>query len=100
LKIQDAYFSGAAPSQLNKTQQSSHLPAARTEADKQAAATASDTVGLSELSQRLWELARKEPSQRVAHIERLAELVRSGRYQVDALALSQRLVEEALQRPI
>ena len=100
MKIQDAYLPSSGASQLKPTDpaaQSAPVTSSRVDPGQRAAASPSDRVGLSELSMRLLELARVESPERAARIERLAEQVRSGRYEVDALAVSRRIVEEALQ---
>jgi len=96
VKIHDPYLSGAAASQLQQTQQPATVSPAGSEQESKSAA-ASDSVGLSELSVRLLELARTESPERVVRLERLAADIRSGRYQVDPLALSRRIVDATLQ---
>lgn len=54
-----------------------------------------DRVALSELGSRIRELAVDAP-ERAARLEKLSVEVSAGRYQVDALELSRRLIEEAL----
>lgn len=97
MKIHDPYLTGAGASQLNQTQQPATVTSAQTERDTKPAETAHDSVGISELSIRLLELARIESPERVARLERLAAEIRSGRYQVDPLAVSRRIVDAALQ---
>jgi flagellar biosynthesis anti-sigma factor FlgM len=100
LKIQDAYLPSSGASQLKPTDpatQNAPVTSSRAEAERKAGASPSDRVGLSELSVRLLELVRVESPERASRIERLAEQVRNGRYQVDALAVSRRIIEEALQ---
>ncbi len=99
MKINEAYLSGAAPSQIQQTQQTAGAAPARSETSHKPAASPTDSVGLSELSVRLLELSRAEPPERAARLERLAAEVRSGRYQVDPLALSRRLIDDALEGP-
>lgn len=54
-----------------------------------------DRVALSELGSRIRELAVDAP-ERAARLEKLSAEVGAGRYQVDALELSRRLIEQAL----
>lgn len=98
MKIHDAYLPGAGPSQLRQAEQTGSVTPARTEAERKPAQADSDSVGLSELSVRLLELGRVEAPERAARIERLTLEVRSGRYQVDPLAVARRIVDEALAR--
>jgi anti-sigma28 factor (negative regulator of flagellin synthesis) len=100
LKIHDAYLPGSGPSHIKPTDSASQTapaPAVRSESERKGAVGKADSIGLSDLSVRLLELVRVESPERAAHIERLAEQVRSGRYHVDALAVSRRIVDEALQ---
>lgn len=98
MKIHDAYLPGAGPSQLKEAGQTGAVTPARTEAERKQTQATSDSVGLSELSVRLLDLARVEAPERAARIERLTLEVRSGRYQVDPLALARRILDEALER--
>lgn len=97
MKIHDPYLAGASASQLNQTQQPANVTPAQAERQPKPAEAAHDTVGISELSTRLLELARIESPERIAHLQRLAADIRSGRYQVDPLVLSRRIVDAALQ---
>lgn len=54
-----------------------------------------DRVALSELGSRIRELAVDAP-ERAVRLEKLSAEVGAGRYQVDALELSRRLIEQAL----
>jgi len=56
----------------------------------------SDQVQLSDLTGKLSGLLGAENPERAARLERLAAEVQSGGYRVDALAISRRLVDEAL----
>ncbi|MGC8791967.1 MAG: flagellar biosynthesis anti-sigma factor FlgM [Bryobacteraceae bacterium] len=98
MKIHDAYLPGPGPSQLKQAEQAAPAAPDRSEIGRKTTPAAGDTVGLSELSARLLELARIESPERAARIEKLTQQVRSGRYQVDALAVSRRIIEEAIQR--
>ncbi len=98
MKIQDAYLTGAAASELTRAQQTQATPPASTEESRKPPAAASDSVGLSDLSLRLLEVARGQSPEHVARLERLAAEIRTGRYRVDPLELSRRLVEDALAR--
>jgi flagellar biosynthesis anti-sigma factor FlgM len=55
-----------------------------------------DRVQLSELSEKLTRTLGVESAARASRLERLEAEVRAGRYSVDALAVSQRLVDETL----
>ncbi len=98
MKIHDAYLQSTGASQPKPTEQTGATAPARPESPRRTEQAASDSVGLSELSVRLLELARVEDPQRAARIERLALEVRSGRYQADPLAVARRIVDEALER--
>ncbi len=98
MKIHDAYLPSTGPSQLKQAEQAGATAPARTEAQRKQTHGATDSVGLSELSVRLLDLVRSEAPERAARIERLALEVRSGRYQVDPLAVARRIVDEALER--
>ncbi len=54
-----------------------------------------DQVSLSELSSRLRELSAESPD-RVARLAELSRDVQTGRYRVDAVEVSRRLIEAAL----
>ena len=54
-----------------------------------------DRVALSELSTQVRSLNSDSP-EHIARLERLSAAVRSGRYEVDAMAVSQSLVEQSL----
>ncbi len=99
MKIQDAYLTGAAASELTRAQQTQAVTPVPTEAARKPPASASDSVGLSALSVRLLEVARGQSPEQVARLERLAAEIRTGRYRVDPLELSRRLIEEAMAGP-
>lgn len=63
--------------------------------DGTAVAGSSDRVSISELAYRLRTLNLEE-SHWVKHLSRLEADIRAGRYQVDANALAERLISEAL----
>lgn len=96
MKIQDAYLAGAAASELKKAQHTEALPPAAKQAEESRAAAEADGVQLSELSGRLLKLASGESPERAARLERLAADLRAGRYPVDPMAVSRRLIDEAL----
>lgn len=98
VKIQDAYLAGAAASQLQRAQQAQGPELAAEEPVHKAASPAADSIGISELSLRLLDLARGESPEHWTRLERLAAQIRSGHYQVDARELGRRLVEDALTR--
>ncbi len=97
MRIDQANAAGTAAAQLAKTLQSeAAAPAAsKNEPDSQAASQ-SDRVQLSVLSDRLLKLLSADSPERASRLERLAADFRAGRYQVDALAVSRRIVDEAL----
>lgn len=98
MKIEDAYIAGASASELKKAQQAEG-PAADAKAGGRSTADGeSDGVRLSELSSRLLELASGDSPARAARLERLAAEFRAGRYYVDPLAVSRRLIEDAFER--
>jgi flagellar biosynthesis anti-sigma factor FlgM len=103
MKIEDAYAAGSAGASQpaatppGKTEQPGAV--APSEAKGEAAAGAArepDQVQLSDLTERLAKLLGPESPDRAARLERLAAEVQSGRYHVDTLAVSRRLVDEAL----
>lgn len=101
MRVNDPNTSGVAPEALGghgvgKAQEAAR-PARAGAAGRSgsAAGETPDRVALSELSSKVRELAVDAP-ERAARLERLAVEVGAGRYQVDALELSRRLVEEAL----
>ena len=97
MKINDAYASGASPSQAEKTGQAEALrPGADNKQAVSRAASEADRVQLSELSDRLLKIASAQSPERAARLERLSAEVRVGRYQVDPLKVSHALIEEAL----
>ncbi len=71
------------------------LRAAVAGASRAASGESPDRVALSELGSRIRELAVDGP-ERAARLEKLRVEVSAGRYQVDALELSRRLIEQAL----
>lgn len=97
MKIQDTYLAGTGSAQLERS--AATQPVAPPPQDTVGTKTGpSDTVKLSSLSQRLMEAAAGRSPEHLARLERLQGLLRAGRYQVDAMALARRLVEEALAR--
>lgn len=81
---------------IGKSQQASR-PARAAAAGRSGAAAGEspDRVALSELGSRIRQLAVDAP-ERAARLEKLSIEVGAGRYQVDALELSRRLLEQAL----
>lgn len=57
-----------------------------------------DRVQLSDLSARLLASADTGASDRAARVQQISSDVRGGRYQVDAVELSRRLVDEAIRQ--
>ena len=103
MRVEDLYGIGSAEAgQLAATQaakaQQAEQVASKGERSEPAAAVApeSDQVQLSDLTTGLSRVLGMENPERAARLERLAAEVQSGRYRVDALAVSQRLVDEAL----
>ena len=99
MKVNDPNLTGAAASQtggtgLEKTQLTDAHRRGRTGRDP-SLAEAPDRVSLSAMSEHVKALAVDSPN-RIAKLEKLSSDVATGRYQVDAQALSQRLVEDAL----
>ena len=100
MRVNDPSTNGLAPEALGgQGVQKSHQTAqpGRGSAARSAMAPGEspDRVALSELSNRVRELAVEAPD-RTARLERLRLEVSAGRYQVDALELSRQLIEEAL----
>jgi anti-sigma28 factor (negative regulator of flagellin synthesis) len=91
MKIDQRSLDPAGASQLGKAQETSSVGSggrggARTNAD-------ADLVHLSDLSGLLLGAAGAEP-ERAARVDRLAAEYRSGNYNVDALELSGRMIDE------
>ncbi len=97
MKVHDSNLAGppagsSAATAPDKARQAERLaPDARRTADP-LTAESPDKVSLSALSAQL----RAQGAQSPERAARLAELVRSGRYQIDAAELSRRLVDDAL----
>lgn len=97
MRISQANAADIAAAQLAKTLQSEvAAPAASKDEPDSHRAAQSDRVQLSVLSDRLLKLLNADSPERANWLERLAADFRAGRYQVDALALSRRIVDEAL----
>ncbi len=100
MKVHDPNLAGspvnsAGSTGPGKAQQSGRLaPGSRSVTDP-LAADSPDQVSLSALSGRLRALSVDSP-ERLARLDRLAEKVRGGRYEVDAHEVSRRLVDDAL----
>lgn len=97
MKVNESSLNQAAASHLGKARQTEAVTPGGPKKDGEAAAPlGSDRVQLSDLSGRLLKLLNTESPERAARFERLAAEVRSGRYEVDALAVSRRIIDDAL----
>jgi len=103
MRVEDLYGVGntdagkPAAAQTGKAQQAGALaPKGAKAGPATDAARDSDQVQLSDLTERLSRTLGVEDPARAARLERLAAEVQSGRYRVDALGVSRRLVDEAL----
>ena len=97
MKIPDTHLASAAASEVNKAHPAEAVPRAPQPGAESRPAAETDGVHLSELSGRLLEVVRGESPEQAARLERLAAEVQAGRHQVDPLAVSRRLVDEALE---
>ena len=93
MKIDDPKLTGMSPSQIGGTQAPDSASVRGKKND--AAATSRDQVALSELGAKLRELDSDSP-ERAARLEQLAAEVQAGRYRVDPMQVSDRIIEEAL----
>jgi hypothetical protein len=103
MRVQDLYASGnleaspSAPASAGKPQPPEPVaPPGERGAAVQGPGAAADRVHLSELTHRLSQTLGSGNPRRAALLERLAAEFQAGRYRVDAAAVSQSLVEEAL----
>ncbi len=100
MKVNDPNLAGAGQSRVGGAgvERSSQLDAiSRPDGRRRGGVSGvpTDRVSLSALSARLQEL-RAEPPGHAARLEKLGGEVAAGRYQVDAVELSRRLVEASL----
>ena len=93
MKINQGSLDSAGVSQLGKTPGigSGGAGSSLTRSDR-------DRVQLSDLSAHLLASANASAPERAARVQQLTSDVRAGRYQVDAQALSHKLVEEAIRQ--
>ncbi len=103
MKINDVYAAANAASnqpaaaQTGKPSKVEAVPAGEAKTDRAAPeAKVADRVQLSGLSEKLTRTLGVESAASASRLERLEAEVRAGRYSVDPLAVSQRLVDEAL----
>ncbi|MBM3746375.1 MAG: flagellar biosynthesis anti-sigma factor FlgM [Acidobacteria bacterium] len=95
--VGDADAGQSAATQASKARQAEQVTPKGAQADPAArAARESDQVQLSDLTERLSQMLGTSDPDRAARLERLAAEVQSGKYQVDAAAVSRKLVDEAL----
>lgn len=103
MRINDVYAAANAASnqpaatQTGKPQQAEAVPGREAKTERAAPeAKVADRVQLSELSEKLTKMLGVDAAERASRVERLEAEVRAGRYSVDALAVSRRLVDETL----
>ena len=94
MRINDQNLTGISSSQLGRTQETES--GNRHGRGAGPGAAGNDQVQLSSLAGSLQALTGETP-ERAAHLERLSAEVAAGRYTVDAQALSQKIVDEAIQ---
>lgn len=70
----------------------------RTGQSRGASQTGSDGVDLSSLAGRISQGLEAAEDSRVAYVNRIAESLRDGSYQVDSLAISRGLIDEAMSK--
>ncbi len=97
VKVNEASLNQAAAPQLNKTAHAEPVEAGgpKKPGESQRGAE-SDQAQISDLSGRLLQVLNAESPQRAARLESLSAEYRAGKYQVDAAAVSRRLVDDAL----
>ena len=95
MKIDDPKLTGMTPSQVGGTQAPDSV-SIRQKKNESAAENSRDQVALSDLSAKLRELDSDSP-ERAARLERLAAEVASGRYRVDAMEVSDRIIDDAVE---
>ncbi len=91
MKIPDQNLTGIAGSRLGATEP---VDTGR-KSSKSGPGAGGDQVQISDLARTLQLLSPDSP-ERAAHLEKLAEEVAGGRYRVDALEMSRRIVDEGL----
>jgi anti-sigma28 factor (negative regulator of flagellin synthesis) len=96
MKVNDSLLSQAAASQLGKTSEPEAVTAGTARKGGAAQPRDGDQVQLSNLSGRLLELSAVHSADREARIERLSADYKAGRYQPDAMAVSQGIVGDAM----
>jgi anti-sigma28 factor (negative regulator of flagellin synthesis) len=97
MKVNDTSSNQAAASELAKARETAAAPStAKKDAGELRTTGDSDMVQLSNLSARLLQLISTESPERASRLEWLAAEVRSGRYEVNSLDVSRRIIDEAL----
>jgi len=97
MKINDTNISGTAvPAKTDAVQ--SAQQSTRSDGKSKAAGASGDRVVISDLTGNLAAALAAPDGPRAAYVNRIAETVRSGNYQIDSKAISRSLVDEALSR--
>ena len=96
MRINDPNTPGLSPSQIGGTNAAE--PAGQKQKKVDQSTGLRDEVSLSSLSARIRELDTESP-ERAAYLERLSADVQAGRYKVDALEISKKIVNDALNEP-
>lgn len=96
MKIDQRSPGSAGASGLSKSQGTTGVSSNQTKNGAGRASSDTDRVSLSALSERLRESASSGNPDRATHVDRLAAVAQSGNYQVDAMAVSRRIVDEAI----
>jgi flagellar biosynthesis anti-sigma factor FlgM len=96
VKINPKLLDATGASQAGKAQEAAGTTAGQGRGGAGRAGSETDQVSLSSLSNRLLELASMDKPERAARVESVTADVRSGRYKVDAMAVSKAMVQEAV----
>lgn len=96
MKVDDPNLAGMTSSKIGGTQAPDSV-SVRQKKNDSAASHSRDEVALSDLSAKIRELDSDSP-ERMARLEQLAAEVASGRYKVDSMEVSGRIIDDA-QRP-
>jgi flagellar biosynthesis anti-sigma factor FlgM len=94
VKVDDPKVTGMSPSQVGGSQAPDSASIRHKRTDP-AHANSRDEVSLSDVGAKLRELDPESP-ERAARLEQLAAEVAAGRYRVDAMKVSDRMIEDAL----
>jgi flagellar biosynthesis anti-sigma factor FlgM len=95
--VGDSDASQSAATQAGRARQAEAVTPKEAPVDAAAkVARESDQVQLSDLTERLSQMLGTSDPDRAARLERLSAEVQSGKYKVDAAAVSRKLVDEAL----